>query len=72
MDFQQIKYEIDGRIAFIILNRPDNLNAWTDIMMDELIQSLDMADNDDSIRAVIVTGTGRAFCAGADLKAFSI
>ena len=67
MKFQHIKYEVEGRIALITLNRPDNLNAWTVIMMDELIQSLDMADNDDAIRAVIVTGAGRAFCAGADL-----
>jgi enoyl-CoA hydratase/carnithine racemase len=67
MKFQHIKYEVEGRIALITLNRPDNLNAWTVIMMNELIQSLDIADNDDSIRAVIVTGAGRAFCAGADL-----
>ena len=68
MDFQQTKYEVEGRIALITLNRPDNLNAWTVIMMNELIQSLDTADNDDTIRAVIVTGAGRAFCAGADLS----
>jgi enoyl-CoA hydratase/carnithine racemase len=67
MKFQHIKYEVQGPIALITLNRPDNLNAWTVIMMDELIQSLDIADNDDEIRAVIVTGAGRAFCAGADL-----
>ena len=59
MDFQHIKYEVDGRIAFITLNRPDNLNAWTVIMMNELIQSLDMADNDDTIRAIIVTGVNK-------------
>ena len=69
MDFQHIKYEVDGRIAIITLNRPDNLNAWTITMMNELIQSLDMADNDDTVRAIIVTGAGRAFCAGADLSA---
>jgi enoyl-CoA hydratase/carnithine racemase len=69
MDFQHIKYEVDDRIALITLNRPDNLNAWTIIMMKELIQALDMADNDDIVRAIIVTGAGRAFCAGADLSA---
>jgi len=69
MDFEQIKYEVDGRIALITLNRPDNLNAWTIIMMNELIQALDIADNDDAVRVVIVTGAGRAFCAGADLSA---
>ena len=46
MKFQHIKYEVDGRIALITLNRPDDLNAWTVIMMNELIQSLDIADND--------------------------
>ena len=69
MDFQHIMYEVDDRLALITLNRPDNLNAWTIIMMDELIQALDMADNDDNVRAIIVTGAGRAFCAGADLSA---
>ena len=69
MIFQHIKYEVEGRIAFITLNRPDNLNAWTIVMMNELIQSLDMADTDDAVRAIIVTGAGRAFCAGADLSA---
>jgi enoyl-CoA hydratase/carnithine racemase len=62
-------YEVDGRIAFITLNRPDHLNAWTIIMMNELIRALDMADNDDAVRAIVVTGAGRAFCAGADLSA---
>jgi enoyl-CoA hydratase/carnithine racemase len=69
MDFQHITYEVDGKIALITLNRPDNLNAWTVTMMNELIQALDLADNDDTVRAIIVTGAGRAFCAGADLSA---
>ncbi len=49
MEFQHIKYEVEDRVALITLNRPDNLNAWTAIMMNELIQSLDIADNDDTI-----------------------
>ena len=69
MDFQDITYKIEGRLSLITLNRPDHLNAWTLIMMDEFIQALDMADNDDTIRAIIITGAGRAFCAGADLSA---
>jgi enoyl-CoA hydratase/carnithine racemase len=69
MDFQHITYEVDDRKAIVTLNRPDNLNAWTIIMMNELIQALDMADHDDGVRAIIVTGAGRAFCAGADLSA---
>ncbi|UCF92149.1 MAG: enoyl-CoA hydratase/isomerase family protein [Desulfobacterales bacterium] len=68
MDFDQIIYRVDGRIAVITLNRPDILNAWTPRMMTEVIQALDLADNDDHVRVVIFTGAGRAFCAGADLS----
>ena len=63
-----ITFDRRDHIAILRLNRPDNLNAWTIIMMNELIQALDMADHDDGVRAIIVTGAGRAFCAGADLK----
>ena len=55
-------------IATIALNRPDKLNAMTLPMIDGLIAAFDMAEEDDSVRAVIVTGTGRAFCAGTDLS----
>lgn len=67
MTFEQIRYDVDERIATITLYRPENLNAWTPVMMEEMIQALDAADKDDAVRAVIVTGAGRAFCAGADL-----
>jgi len=67
MEFQQITYEVKERIATITLNRPEKLNAWTVVMMDELIEAFDRADHDDDVRVVIVTGAGRAFCAGADL-----
>ncbi|MGG2324740.1 enoyl-CoA hydratase-related protein, partial [Salmonella enterica] len=50
------------------LNRPEKLNAFTARMMKELIEVFDLTDSDDSVRAVIVTGSGRAFCAGADLS----
>ena len=65
--FEQIQYEIENRVALITLNRPDRLNAWTVTMMNELIEAFDMADKDDEVRVVIVTGAGRGFCAGADL-----
>src|SRR5437660_11386495 len=53
----------------ITLNRPDRLNAWTAKMADELIAAFDRADEDDDVRAVILTGAGRGYCAGADLEA---
>ncbi|MBT7891447.1 MAG: enoyl-CoA hydratase, partial [Deltaproteobacteria bacterium] len=65
--FEQILYEIENRVALITLNRPDRLNAWTVTMMNEMIEAFDLADKDDEVRVVIVTGAGRGFCAGADL-----
>ncbi len=67
MSYEQILYDIDDQILTLTLNRPDNLNAFTTIMRDELIDAFDKADADDSVRAIIITGAGRAFCAGADL-----
>ncbi|HEY9156843.1 crotonase/enoyl-CoA hydratase family protein [Candidatus Binatus sp.] len=69
MAYEQIVYEVADNIATITLNRPEKLNAFTDIMMSELIDAFDKADADDNVRAIIVTGAGRAFCAGADLSA---
>jgi len=69
MAYQQITYEVADNILTLTLNRPDKLNAYTHIMQNEMIDALDRADRDDDIRAVIVTGAGRAFCAGADLSA---
>src|SRR4051794_41493853 len=67
MDFETIAYEVADRVLTITLNRPDRLNAFTARMGAELIEAFDRADADDDVRAVIVTGAGRAFCAGADL-----
>ncbi len=67
-DYSQILLEKDGPIATITLNRPEKMNAYTRVMMQEMIDALDDTDADDNIRAVIFTGAGdRAFCAGADL-----
>ena len=66
--YSQIDYLAADRIATITLSRPDQLNAFTHVMRDELIDAFDRADSDDEIRAVVVTGRGRAFCAGADLS----
>lgn len=69
MTFEQIRYEVDGPVCTVTLNRPERLNAVTKRLLEELIAALDRADGDDAVRAVIVTGAGRAFCAGADLEA---
>jgi enoyl-CoA hydratase/carnithine racemase len=68
MDFQDIIYEVSDGIATITLNRPDKMNAFTGRMMHEIISALDLSDADDNVKAVIFTGAGRAFCAGADLS----
>ncbi|MCC7267343.1 MAG: crotonase/enoyl-CoA hydratase family protein [Caulobacteraceae bacterium] len=67
--FETLLYAVDGPVATITLNRPDRLNAFTGKMMYELIAAFDETDGDDAVRAVIVTGAGRGFCAGADLAA---
>lgn len=68
MDFQDIQFDVAGGIATITLNRPDKLNAFTGRMMNEIISALDITDADDEVKAVIFTGAGRAYCAGADLS----
>lgn len=67
-EFTQITYEVADRVATITLHRPEQLNAFTNTMMRELIAAFDLTDADDDVRAVIVTGAGRGFCAGADLS----
>jgi enoyl-CoA hydratase/carnithine racemase len=69
MEFEEIRYEIADRVLTITLDRPDRLNAFTQTMGRELIEAFDRADQDDEVRAIIVTGAGRGFCAGADLAA---
>ena len=68
MEYTQIMYEISDRVLTITLNRPERLNAYTLTMCNELIDAFGRADADDDVRVVIVTGAGRAFCAGADLS----
>src|SRR6202011_4228016 len=65
--FQQITTDLADRVLTITLNRPERLNAWTATMARELIEAFDRADADDEVRAIVVTGAGRGFCAGADL-----
>src|ERR1700689_1571925 len=68
MAYETITYQVSEQILTITLNRPDKLNAFNATMMRELIEAFNAADADDDIRVVIVTGAGRAFCAGADLS----
>ncbi len=68
MEYSQITYEVSEAIATITLSRAERMNAFTDVMMREVIDAFDRVDADDDVRVVIVTGAGeRAFCAGADL-----
>lgn len=69
MAYETILFEVQERVATVTLHRPDRLNAWNAQMARELSDALRRADADDEVRAVIVTGQGRAFCAGADLEA---
>ena len=69
MDYSTILYDLEDSVLLITLNRPEILNAFNRDMMAELIDALDKADADDNVRAIIVTGAGRGFCAGADLSA---
>ncbi|MGZ4692449.1 MAG: crotonase/enoyl-CoA hydratase family protein [Acidimicrobiales bacterium] len=67
MDFTQIEYAVEDQIATITLDRPHRMNAFTETMCREMLAAFDLVDADDDVRVVIVTGRGRAFCAGADL-----
>ena len=67
--YTEIQYEVSDHIATITLYRPDKLNASTGTMMNEIIDAFDRTDKDDDVHAVIITGAGRGYCAGADLSA---
>ena len=69
MAYQTLLYELDGPVLTITLNRPDKLNAYTGTMGAELEDAFLRADADDAVRAIVVTGAGRGFCAGADISA---
>lgn len=68
MTYSEIQYDVSDHIATITLYRPDKLNAFTGTMMTEIIDAFDRTDADDDVHAVIITGSGRGFCAGADLS----
>ena len=68
MSYETLRAEVEDGLLTLTLNRPDRLNAVNMAMIGEYLEALDAADRDDGVRAVIVTGAGRAFCAGADLS----
>ena len=70
MAYQQIIYTVAERIATITLNRPEQLNAWTDVMAQEVYEAAQAADQDPDVRVLVLTGAGRAFCAGGDVTGF--
>jgi enoyl-CoA hydratase/carnithine racemase len=67
--YQHILYEVSDKVATITLNRPDRMNAWTPIMERDVRHAMESAAADDDVRVIILTGAGRAFCAGADMDA---
>jgi enoyl-CoA hydratase/carnithine racemase len=69
VSYQHILYEVAEKIATITLNRPDRMNAWTPIMERDVRHAMEAAATDDNVRVIVLTGSGRAFCAGADMDA---
>src|SRR4051812_44730292 len=69
MTYQHILYAVSDKIATITLNRPDRMNAWTPIMERDVRHAMEAAATDDNVRVIVLTGSGRAFCAGADMDA---
>jgi enoyl-CoA hydratase/carnithine racemase len=69
MTYQHILYEVSEKIATITLNRPDRMNAWTPVMERDVRHAMETASADDNVRVIVLTGAGRAFCAGADMDA---
>jgi enoyl-CoA hydratase/carnithine racemase len=67
--YQHILYDVSEKIATITLNRPDRMNAWTPIMERDVRDAMTQAAADDNVRVIVLTGAGRAFCAGADMDA---
>ena len=71
MIYEHINYQISDHIATITLNQPDRLNALTPLMRKEFLDAMVVSDNDSDVRVIVITGAGRGFCSGGDMKAMS-
>lgn len=71
MSYQEILYTVDGHVATITLNRPETLNAFTALMLEEWTDALHKSQRDDNVWVVVVTGSGRGFCSGGNVKGFA-
>ncbi len=72
MDYKEIIYVVDGHVATITFNRPERMNALTKVLERELHDAMQTADRDENVRAIILTGNGRAFCAGMDMDELEV
>ncbi len=68
MSYQELIYQVEGNVAVITLNRPDTLNALTMLTHVELMQAIEESNKDDKVRVIVLTGAGKGFCAGDDIK----
>lgn len=71
MEYKTIEYSVEGKVGIIRLNRPDKYNAITHALKEDMLKVLGIIQNDKNVRAVVLTGNGRGFCAGADLTSFA-
>ena len=69
MNYEHILYDVSEKIATITLHRPERMNAWTPVMERDVRHAMERAAGDDNVRVIVLTGAGRAFCAGADMDA---
>ena len=68
MSYEQIRYEVEDAVCVLTLNRPARMNAWTRQMSEELSDAITQCNDDPAIGAIVITGEGRGFCAGADIE----
>lgn len=68
MELTELRYAVSGKVAVLTISRPERMNAWTPTLERELRYAIEQADRDDNVRCAVLTGAGRAFCAGMDMQ----